>query len=118
MAFGCENGACVPAPAVAPPVSTSVILVTTSPAGASTEAPNTTVAVPVISPSETTIVATLNVTSMSTTAFHATETNASHTHTATGTGSTDEPEASGAAGVLLPGAGLLGAALAAALGVL
>ncbi|KAF9731001.1 hypothetical protein PMIN06_009655 [Paraphaeosphaeria minitans] len=118
-AFGCENGACIPVNGSPPAISistsvvTSVSLVTTSPAGAPTEtaAPNTTVSVPIVSLSETTMVATTNVTSWSTTAYPT----GNHTATSTQTG---KPEPSAAAGVVRAGTGLLGAALAAALGAL
>ncbi|KAJ4353483.1 uncharacterized protein N0V89_005213 [Didymosphaeria variabile] len=131
-AFACENGACIPINgAPAPPASTSVTistsvtaitLVTTSPAGKPTETPppNTTVSVPVVAPSVTTI----NVTSWSTTAFPTgnqtteTGTGASHTHSANATETSGESKPTGAAGMLLPGSGLLGAAVAAALGAL
>ncbi|KAF2451124.1 hypothetical protein P171DRAFT_516839 [Karstenula rhodostoma CBS 690.94] len=125
--FDCgANGACILKNAPALPVPTSVTgitLVTTSTAGVPTEAPapNTTVSVPVISTSEATVVVTTNVTSWSTTAFptgNHTETGASNTHHATGTQSSGKPEASGAAGVVQAGTGLLGAAFAAALGAL
>ncbi|KAK7184415.1 hypothetical protein DPSP01_011078 [Paraphaeosphaeria sporulosa] len=126
-AFECPNGACVPlnGPLPIPTGSPSIsITLITSPAGAptGTAATNNTVSVPIISLSETTVVATTNVTSWSTTAFPTgnhttTSTGASGTHHASGT-ETGKPEPSGAAGVVRAGTCLLGAALAVALGAL
>lgn len=112
-AFNCENGACVP---VAPPegvTSPSIPLVTTAPTVVP-EPANTTVSVPLVSGSVTTV----NVTSFSTTAFPTGNHTETHSHSASGTETGEPPKPSGAAGMLFPGTGALGVAVAAALGAL
>ncbi|KAK3201207.1 hypothetical protein GRF29_185g98509 [Pseudopithomyces chartarum] len=135
--YGCLNGACLLAGLISgfPTPSTSVTLITTSPlvpaptptpgswapgasASASVSSVETTVAVPIVSTNVATIVTTSNVTSWSTTAFPTANGTASTDSAHASHSGTDKPKPSGAAGMLVPGGGVLGVVVAAALGAL